>query len=154
MQAHDLIPSVRPAYGRETAELVLDIIRMFPDRHAQSDWYQESEENEFRTWGEINECGSACCLAGWVAQIHAHDQNPNDIDYEEVGMRGLDLSEEDANALFYSTNNIAAVRALEFLAKGESIDWDQVWPERTHQRNTLSFEIVADENVDHLHVMV
>lgn len=53
---HYLPPLPSPAYGKETAELVLDIIRTYPGNYNQN------------SWSSI--CGTTACVAGWTAIIH------------------------------------------------------------------------------------
>lgn len=142
MRAEDLIPAVTPAYGQETAQLVLDIVRTFPERHAQHDWIADPAQETVASWEQAQECGATACIAGWAAWIHrapleiwitADPEKENE--YVEFmyyfGATVLGLNEADAEQLFYRTNNEQAVRALEYIAKGELIDWDVVKPQQS-----------------------
>lgn len=107
----DLIPKVRPEYGVETARLVLDIVTRFPELHDQYDFEREKS------------CGTTRCIAGWAQFIH---RGHVDGYVESDAQHFLRLSYDDADRLFYTLNDAAAVRALEYLARGEPIDWDAV----------------------------
>lgn len=107
-------PIVLPAYGRETALAILNIIKVHPELHDQTEWEAYSD------------CGTTRCIAGWAQWLHEgrvvdcdNSYDPNDV--VNAARRYLDISEDDADWLFYSTNDALAVRALELLAAGESI---------------------------------
>lgn len=117
-------PGFKLAYGQETAQFILDIIKAAPHRHDQSTWQMDDT------------CGTTRCVGGWAAFLHP-DVFLDSIEEEEgrftaTGMKTLKLCYDEAATLFYDTDNAEAVRALEFLAKGEVIDWravydDEVW---------------------------
>ena len=117
MIPEDLILTTPPAYGAETARVVLDIITQFPAQHNQN------------VWGYVDPgCGTVCCVAGWARYVH--DEN-HLLDYglatPQLAMNALDLDAETAMRLFHRTTRPQAVRALEYLAKGDPIDWDEVY---------------------------
>lgn len=112
-------------YGKETAQAVLDKIRMHPELHDQNFFDMDKH------------CGTSHCVAGWAIDIHKK-LNPNvllDCDHNDslgysgsIGAKLLCLNEEDADILFYRTNNQQALHAMEYLAKGDRIDWEAVQP--------------------------
>jgi hypothetical protein len=109
------LPASKPAYGKETAQVVLDIIRLNPEHHNQGHW--------------DSDCGTTRCVAGWVAYIHpellpAHGLR--DMAFPRAGRCGLDISNEDSEKLFWTMSEHRAIHALEYLAKGEPIDWQAV----------------------------
>lgn len=109
------LPASKPAYGQETAQVVLDIIRFNPEHHDQGHW--------------DSECGTTRCIAGWVAYIHPEllpEYGSKDLEFPAAGRRGLDIGHEDSGRLFWLMSERLAVRALEYLAKGEPIDWEAV----------------------------
>ena len=119
MIPEDLIPSTPPAYGAETARVVLDIITQFPQNHDQN------------TFSSFAECGTVHCVAGWARHVQGAYEKGHELyghDTEHVGAVALDLTgERDWFKLFYGTTDAQAVRALEYLAKGDLIDWDEVY---------------------------
>jgi hypothetical protein len=102
------LPASKPAYGKETAQVVLDIIRLNPEHHDQHSW--------------VNECGTTACIAGWVALLHPEMK----LNHVLTGAIGLEISLPEADRLFFTFDNDQAVHALEYLAKGEPIDWQAV----------------------------
>jgi hypothetical protein len=108
------LPASKPAYGKETAQVVLDIIRLNPEHHNQANW--------------VSYCGTTRCIAGWVAYIQPElleGLNGRAGRYFVAGMKGLGIDLTTANHLFGSLND-RAIHALEYLAKGEPIDWQAV----------------------------
>lgn len=116
----DLIPATPPAYGPETARVVLDIVTQFPDQHDQESWGLSARQYPK-------------CVGGWTCWIHQQE-----FDFMgrirgtvRVAQRALDLSSDDAQRLFHGTNETQAVKALEYVAKGDPIDWPAVYaPQR------------------------
>lgn len=109
------LPASKPAYGQETAQAVLDIIRFNPEHHDQGHW--------------DSDCGTTRCIAGWVAYIHPElllAGYSKDFAFPAAGRHGLDIGHEDGDRLFWLMSERLAVRALEYLAKGEPIDWEAV----------------------------
>jgi len=118
---------------QETAQAVLEQIRTNPETYDQA---------EFET-----ACGTKRCVAGWAAHFHGykvrvskyfHSQQwyspaGDAVDIEMVGARVLGLRPFDDEELFYETDNAQAVHALEFLARGEDIDWDAVYYEEEQE---------------------
>lgn len=106
---HPVRPETPPAYGRETAQAVLDIIKEFPELHDQDLW--ESE------------CGTTRCIGGWVWWLH---KDMDDV--APFARMALGVSDMDGRRLFHQVaTNTSAIRALEYLAHGEQIDWEVVW---------------------------
>lgn len=117
-QVERLIPATPPAYGQETAQLILDIIRNFPELHDQSIYGPSG-----------NSYGTAHCIAGWARVIHGNQLPWNTT--RRVGEISLGITPLDEIWLFSAMIREArAVHALEYLAKGERIDWAAVWPDR------------------------
>lgn len=103
----------KPAVGQETAQAVLEIIRLHPEQHGQ------------QTWEEHVSCGTTRCVGGWAQFLHYET-----VDVEFAPGRGrqlLGLDTVDAYRLFYGTSNSEAVHALEYVAKGDRIDWPAVF---------------------------
>jgi hypothetical protein len=117
----DLVPTVKPAYGAETARVVLNIIELFPDLHNQDSFEFVNE------WS----CGTQRCVAGWAQWVHdgvvdCRDDPEDDLDRWIVEVRAaevLRISSDDARYLFYETTNDGAVAALRQLAAGNDVDW-------------------------------
>lgn len=123
-------PAIPPAFGKETAQWILDKIRAEPELHDQTSFLHRTE------------CGTTRCIAGWAAFLHDDyarriprfttdftGVNPDGILVhvaETVGRKSLELSVDDMLRLFYQTTNAQAVHALEYLAKGDAIDWKAV----------------------------
>jgi hypothetical protein len=109
----------RPAPGQETAQLVLDIVRIFSEHHNQREWESEGS------------CGTTRCVAGWVQSVHGQEVSFTNAESFERGRKGLQLSRLDAIRLFHYTDDDEAVAALEYLAKGEEIDWIQIFKDES-----------------------
>jgi hypothetical protein len=105
----------RPAPGQETAQLVLDIVRIFSEHHDQNSWEGEGS------------CGTTRCVAGWVQIVQGQNVSPGNTTSFLRGRDGLRISIIDAIRLFHGTDDEEAVAALEYLAKGEEINWDEVY---------------------------
>lgn len=105
-----LIPDIPPAFGQETAQVVLDIIRQFPEYHDQANY--------------TSLCGTTHCVAGWVQVVHGME------DYAwawDAARQRLGISMRDAKRLFHGRfPKDHAIRALEYLAKGDPIDWHAI----------------------------
>lgn len=132
-RAEDLIPAVKPAYGAETARVVLDIVRQFPERHLQR--FFEATPGDLQvhsavydsmgaTNPTIGKCGTTRCVAGWTMMVHRGAWNGDE--FEAARMLGI-TNYLDADHLFFGCmNEDKAVAALEYLAKGDRIDWDKL----------------------------
>lgn len=110
----------KPARGQETAKAVLDIIRMNPEQHDQSSWEWKDREDE---------CGTTRCVAGWAAHLHGYNVRNALVNTGMVrlGCKLLDIDTITGTQLFSGTSDKEAVHALEYLAKGDSIDWKVVY---------------------------
>lgn len=104
----DLIPVIRPAYGAETARVILNIIKEFPHLHYQGDF-------------EI--CGTKRCIGGWAQFIH---EGKVDWKVEPQATKYLGLSYPDADHLFFTMEEDKAVAALCYIADGRRIDWEEL----------------------------
>lgn len=105
------------AYGQETAQWVLDKIREEPENHKQADW----------------SCGTAHCVGGWALIAHGDvkvkvkgGRAAQLLGLSDPPLRLEDTWESDSHRLFYRSTEAEAVRALEYLAHGEPIDWQEV----------------------------
>lgn len=115
-----------PTEPQLLAQQVLDHIRMNPRQHSQVTWVNPSH------------CGTTRCVAGWAVFLTTGSDLvdfrgidfvvPRGLAYRETGARLLGLNRLDAGKLFFDVNDAEAVHALEFLAKGDPIDWQQVAP--------------------------
>ncbi len=111
-------PATPPAPGKETAEAVLGIIRMYPELHDQARW--------------ISDCGTTACVAGWVTQLHVGWEegrlypHPKGAFYagdaEGLGARFLDLYNDEADWLFDADRTRdEVIGGLERIIKGEPV---------------------------------
>lgn len=110
-------PGTPPAYGPQTAQAVLDIIKAQPALHDQD------------VWEDATPCGTVRCVAGWAQWIHEGlVVTPLDDgqDVEAAGRRYLDLNILDADKLFRRVGNDMAVLALEEIAASRPLDWPQL----------------------------
>jgi hypothetical protein len=110
-------PATRPEYGAKTAQAILDIVRLNPEFHDQHEWYEEVNPN-------APHCGTTMCVAGWAGWIHegvVPDDDETKLEDRAAEYLGLDWGEADR--LFYTMSEDAAVRALEYVARGEKINW-------------------------------
>lgn len=138
------------APGRETAQWVLDVVTSRPELHVQDTF--ESPITDY----DGNVCGTTRCIAGWAIAAHnpllkhiyhrrvtfhgessatagarylmlnqegfdKTPQRPNVVEYVDT------LYGNDAYTLFFQTDEKQSVKALEYLALGLSIDWDDVF---------------------------
>jgi hypothetical protein len=131
--AEDLIPPSPPEPGQETAQVVWDIVRLHPDRHDQS------------TWEAVNTCGTTRCIAGWAQYIH-HKFVDGRCPFTK-GKRLLCLSEQDAILLFHCTSQSEAVEALGYVAKGDRIPWDNIFPNEIRREAAYAHA----QEMDHCH---
>lgn len=130
----DLIPRVKPAYGSETARVVLDIVRQFPEHHLQNFFAATDDDrqrnSEMRRGVGLRDvgagkCGTTRCVAGWAQFVHLGQWNGDEN--QAARMLGLGGGSEDAEHLFYHCmNEDKAIGALEYLAKGDRIDWNKL----------------------------
>lgn len=123
--AEDLIPVVRPAYGAETARVVLNIVREFPQHHLQN-FFQIEEIQRFgryRRHTTPDKCGTTRCIAGWAQYVHEGIVN-SDVEAKAALFLGLDG--EDSEALFFTMEEDKAVAALCYVADGRRIDWEEL----------------------------
>jgi hypothetical protein len=107
-------PLTPPEYGAKTAQMVLELIQLHPEMHNQRDWIIQPGDRR------INFCHSTLCVAGWAQWLHEGVVCDN---ADTAGARYLGLDEDDANLLFNS-GNAPALAALECVARGEKINWE------------------------------
>ena len=143
-------PLTAPEYGAKTAQLVLDIIQLHPNMHDQHEFMYCTQCDgcviDCTCTGlggvalERSTCNTTLCIAGWTQFIHEGrvvDTNCTRcaVDETHVGpcdevisaaRHYLGLSHEDADKLFYTSNERAPV-ALGYVARGEPIDWNEVY---------------------------
>lgn len=115
----------KPARGQETAQAVLDIIRMNPKQHDQSLWEWKDPEDG---------CCTTRCVAGWAAHLHGYDVRKaiRVSSMTALGCQLLDIDVSTGAKLFSATSAEEAVHALEYLAKGDEIDWEAVYEDSDH----------------------
>lgn len=110
---------------QEVAKKILKIVTENPGMHNQDGW------------GEKTECGTSACVAGWAAIVTNNAEwrkmqggfnliTTTEESFAELGERVLGLSFHDSRALFYSCNNSQAVQALDYLAAGKAIEWEEI----------------------------
>jgi hypothetical protein len=127
----DLIPTVKPAYGAETARVVLDIVRQFPEHHLQN-FFEMPEYTRRVLYPEqhrlnskiADKCGTTRCVAGWAQFVHLGLWNGDE--YEAARMLGIHDEDEADHLFFHCMNEDKALGALEYLAKGDPIDWPKL----------------------------
>jgi len=142
-------PLTAPEYGAKTAQLVLEIIQLHPDMHDQQEFMYCTEcdgsVSDCVCTGlggvalERSTCNTTLCIAGWTQFIHEGrvvdsctrcvvDNVHRGLHTEVIhaAARYLGLSLGDADKLFYASNERAPV-ALGYVARGEPIDWDEVY---------------------------
>jgi hypothetical protein len=120
-------PPAAPEYGAKTAQAVLDIIRLYPEAHDQKVF--EVLDVQFLD----SQCGTMRCVAGWAQWLHdgivdtsrCSLDNPRWV-VEVRAAEVLGLNDDDASMLFFSTDEEQAIAALEYVARGEPIDWDAI----------------------------
>ena len=121
----------KPAYGPETAERIIEIVQTYPESHNQGNWEYPSNTM----------CGTTRCIAGWVDYIHPElrykhakyleclcpsCQERPEPRWISLGAEGLNIDRDTANTLFTTLNNDSALKALEYVAKDEPVDWSKV----------------------------
>lgn len=127
------------AVGKDTAQWVLDVIRVKPELHRQDIWWSGETADDFYS------CGTPHCVAGWAAFAH-QDILQQEIEHfmpsnntvrgalmdaiPDAALLALEITQDDAERLFWKTSNDQALHAMEYLAKGEAIDWAAVSPSR------------------------
>lgn len=115
---------------RAAAQGVADYIEAHPEQHNQSAWVQvfDQEGNELDTEDysleDLNVCKTTMCVAGTAAfqrdgkQIFT-DQWQRTHTWMDEGMKILGLRFDEANSLFYDTDNEEALDVVKGLAVGE-----------------------------------
>ena len=109
---------------------------------------------DMENWGYETDCSTTACIAGHAALIANlaeyvdMDRNDQSLDFistidelpprkillmkdeksmfDRTAAKLLGLTDSDAERLFYGTSNYSAVAALEYLAAGKDIDWDEI----------------------------
>lgn len=92
-----------------TAQLILDQITKYPETHNQ---------DEFENTSPYRNCPTMRCVAGWAAHFNGYTMS----DAGDVGTLGqelLDLTDGEAQWLFFRTDNDMAVKAVRQLAAGQ-----------------------------------
>lgn len=104
---------------QELALAILDQVRMHPETHDQNSWHG----GNFPPDPSGQACGTTHCVAGWAEVLMGKR-----ITWEptKFAQAALGLGDTDAYRLFYGTTEPEAVHALEYLAKGDRIDWEIV----------------------------
>lgn len=107
---------------QELARQIWDHLNEHPDEHNQHSWISGNEK-----------CGTTRCIAGWaVFFAFGRDIRLSTDGYFEMGGQLLGLDEDEACHLFLGTGNRAAMEALQYIAKGDPIDWEAIYPGRRH----------------------
>ena len=112
--------------GQETAQAVYDMISN-RNLHDQSSW--------------VNHCNTTRCVAGWTLSLHGFSDDfiiGNSMLHSSEGVmalaeRLLDISHDDGYVLFLSTGNDEALTAVEWLARGKKLQWQEILSERKYQ---------------------
>lgn len=124
------IDAVKSLRGAELAQAILESIEKSPRSHSQL------------IWGETWECGTTMCIAGWAAFLadEASFEFTGRNEYPEYRLRTksgdlfsivsgelLGLDAENADRLFFTLDNDAAMDALRYVAEGKAIDWSKIY---------------------------
>lgn len=123
--------------GKELAKYIVDLLERDPDLHDQD------------SWGRETPCRTTMCIAGHAAYLtgkaeFVHHEGPHSViktlkitdpSFEGDRLDGFDylaadlleLPESEANAIFYTMDNLAALHALKQVAEGvRYIDWEAI----------------------------
>lgn len=130
------------APGQDTATAVLEMIQSNPQRHDQTEWIRRDGDED------DSGCGTTYCVAGWA--LHVHGFNDDWIDWarsvlapmpdvhiprvSDTAQKLLGLSSRDAKILFYRTTNAEALLALEWLAAGKQLKWQEILSPKSLER--------------------
>lgn len=153
------------------AEL-LDFFRKHPRLHNQFDWaqspdmeYEEStklaqllkDDEDLQKWLKSDGCGTTRCVAGQAViqerpDLLDFETNHYGIilnlrgekDWDVLGMEILELDRRDAHQLFFITNDRQALMALEYLSRGEDIDWKAVYDDPEWEFPTVQWSTYSD----------
>lgn len=111
---------------KQVARMVLDQITANPRSHDQ------------RFWEEVGDCGTVRCVAGWTqflvrgavyieTSLDSLEPTPRDVSVDAARLLGISDSDKDAEWLFDSSlSKDTVVGALQMLANGDLIDWDEL----------------------------
>lgn len=96
---------------------VLNNIKENPDHHWQAEW------------GVKTECGTTHCVAGWACEMSGHplawdglcasDYTVSGLHVPVLAQELMGLTDDEANRLFFETNEQEAVELLEKILKLE-----------------------------------
>lgn len=109
------------------AKKVLTKVRKHPERHNQDEFVSGLTQLDTKTM-KGTACGTTACLAGWAGVLAAPKGtriDPNNttlmfpdgssMDIERYATEQLDLTSDQAGALFYCFDNATAIKRLEYL---------------------------------------
>lgn len=122
-------PLTPPEYGAKTAQAVLELIRLHPRMFNMKEWIF----SRFNLL-DASQCGTTLCVAGWAQWLHEGRVVDEAYNFEgctrddEVDVKAaeyLGIDKQTAGELFYSDAE-TAVAALEYLARGELINWVEI----------------------------
>lgn len=153
--------------GAATAAAVLDTIREDPSRHDQERWVSLCGTQAcvagwaamMHGWGAAQVRSLADTMfsaAQWkeLFVMHYPRRSSDGADtyvapvsrLVEVAAGLLGLEPVDAVTLFYYTNNAEALEALEWIAAGKDLNWDEIGTSRIPGRPRV-YDPVADANL-------
>lgn len=101
---------------QELAALIVRQITTYPETHNQDSFIDgnHSASGSYRDHG----CKTTMCVAGWISTFVQGKIASREV--VDVAMKALDITEQDAQTLFYHTNEAEALQALQYLAEGRT----------------------------------
>lgn len=108
--------------SQSLAQRVYGYILAFPEKHEQQSWVGDSDKvRETNNVCDTTLCvaGAAVLLADGVEGVVNRCGFWNGSTFSERGMELLGLTQNEANELFYTTDNSTARKAVKALAEGK-----------------------------------
>ena len=114
---------------------VLGKIQAYPERHLQEHYFWPGELAAGSRWDvvsadlnapEENWCGTTGCIAGWAIATHweqAHSLLGEDRWFDQAGQAILGLTKDQADTIFSTMDNEAAIRMLKHVKDHPEADW-------------------------------
>lgn len=106
----------------ELAKKVREMIRQHPERHDQCMWSSHWDLNPAK------HCGTAACIAGWVAAVKGKTLNElgkQGIDVVDFAVEALEITHDQGNVMFYTTDNDPALLMFDKLIETEGAATEQ-----------------------------
>lgn len=125
-------PLTVPERGPKTAQAILDLLRLEPALHRQRTWERDYiDDGALVQPGATETCGTTRCVGGWAIWLHHGSvqaaTGDEDSTARAIAQELLGIDYEDAESLFYYTTETMAIAALEAIAEGRPINWDDIF---------------------------